>query len=219
MELINFDTSRVIHLISVTRPGGQLYAPDLVRATAERYQFLKGPTVDDLIKREVKFSVGKFNDFQIQEFAVYSDGLIVTAAADTDILEAFIEDMLTWGENEFGFTPIISVGKPERHFESLLIIKSEVDLAKAMTISEEILTALNALSSSGRYIEAEFKPSGLAIDCDPQQVKAVRKPMSFGFERRLGISFEENVFYSKAPLRTKDHLDLLRLTEDVARRR
>jgi hypothetical protein len=45
-----------------------------------------------------------------------------------------------------------------------------------------------------------------------------RKPMPFSIERRLGVPFEENVFYCKAPVPTKIHLSALTAIEALARR-
>lgn len=40
--------------------------------------------------------------------------------------------------------------------------------------------------------------------------------MRFILERRIGISYVENVFYSHAPVHTNAHLDLLAKLEEIS---
>jgi hypothetical protein len=217
MELAFIDTSRVIHLTAVHRPEGQIYQPELMRGVVNRYSFVKYPSLEELLRREIKFEIGKFSDAQIQEFSIYGDGLIASSASDTDIIEAFVTDILEWIKEQFGITPAINA-KPETYFESTLIVKAETDLVAAMTPKADALSVIGRACRLAPSPDSPYVPSGFIFDTDAQEFKGGRKPKYFAVERRLGAPYGENVFYCTAPLRTKDHLAVLRSLEEIAGR-
>lgn len=217
MELVFFDTSRVINLTTVHRSAGEAFQPEIVQAAAQRYSFIKTPTLEELLKREIHFRIGKFQDVQIQEFDIFSDGVIAGSASHTDKILAFLQDVFAWANEAFGYSASI-VAKPEIYFESAVVVKSEVDLARALTPKGDITSLVGRAFKQASSIEAEFESTGFIADVDSHSFSGRRKPMQFAFERRIGFPFSENVFYSRAPLPTTAHLDVLRAIEDLARR-
>ena len=61
-----------------------------------------------------------------------------------------------------------------------------------------------------------LKSSGFILDFDIAQISGKRKPFRFIVDRRVGLKFSENIFYSQAPFKTKDHLKVLASLETVA---
>jgi hypothetical protein len=55
----------------------------------------------------------------------------------------------------------------------------------------------------------EYRPTTTYFDVDPVEHKTRRKPNRFTLERRIGLPFSQNVYYSQAPLKSDDHLKLL----------
>jgi hypothetical protein len=47
-------------------------------------------------------------------------------------------------------------------------------------------------------------------------LKTRRRPNRFTLERRIGLPFSANVFFSQAPLKSGDHLALLEALEALA---
>src|SRR6266699_3571636 len=99
MELIEIDDTRVVHLVYIRRAGGQVYWPEVAAKLVARYSFLRYPTIQDLTERRdfIAFAVGKFAETQIQELRVYNDGIVVNARSNTNILDAFLDDLMEWG--------------------------------------------------------------------------------------------------------------------------
>ena len=215
MELVAIDESRVVHLTMVARPAGQMYLPEVAAKLVGRYGFAKPPTLDDLLKDVQIFGVGKFDDIAIQELRIYGDGIIVSSRSNTAKIDAFIKDLFAWAEKEIGLIQAITA-KPERYYESLLMVKSKVDLAKCLAPADAVLTAFQRAWKSENKIEASFMPSGLLLDCDAFKFAGRRKPTRVSVERRLGFPFEENVFYCGAPLSTDHHLAFLTALEGLA---
>jgi hypothetical protein len=209
MQLIGIESSRIIFLTQVHRPSGQLYFPDAVAKVVERYSFIKSPSPDQALP--ATFSVGKFRDAQITEFSVYNDGIIVSSGSDTDLLDAFIEDLLSWCAREFGVVQM-ATAKPEKFYESSVVVKSETDLPAALNPQSDVTAAL-ADAMKAAKIAAKPKLSGFLVDFDPSDFAGKRKPFRVVLDRRIGVPFSENVFFSQAPFRTEDHLNVLRSFE------
>lgn len=212
MELISFDTTRIIYLTQVHRIAGQPFLPEVAAKLIQRYSFAKYPTMDDLQKDVFGFHLGKFRDVQINELGIYNDGIIVAARCNTKLLDNFIEDLFEWAKEEVGLVTIPQI-KSEKHFESALIVQSTVDLAAA--VSPNKMQADLISSTLEKQTGIPFYSSGTLFDCDPIEAKMRRKPARFSIERRLGLPFSGNIFYCQAALKSDDHLDLLRALEGL----
>jgi hypothetical protein len=72
---------------------------------------------------------------------------------------------------------------------------------------------------SGTYVkftQAEYQPSAIHFETDSEGLKTRRRPNRFTLERRVGIPFGGNLFYSQAPMKSADHLSLLGALEGLA---
>jgi hypothetical protein len=211
MELVSIENMKVTYLIQLHRPAGMLYQPEALAKIVQRYQFMKYPTIEDLSKNERLFRIGKFKDIQISDFAIYSDGVIVTSVSDSDLLD----DILGWSREEFGMVPAVG-SVPEKSYDSGLVVKSNVDLTKAIAPAAEALAVINKAYNSGRYVSSEMAYTGVIASVDDTTFPGAKKQVKFILDRKVGIPLDQNIFYSQAPLRTKDHLDVLRSFERLA---
>jgi hypothetical protein len=216
MDLVMIESSRIIFLTQVHRPSGQIYLPEAVAKTVQRYSFAKYPSLDELLKGGTyAFAMGTFQGAQIHEMSVYNDGVIVTSRSDTDLLDAFLDDLFGWLAKEFGIVPVVA-NRPEKHYETTIVVKAERDLVLAIKPAKEVVDAFNRIWRKS-YFDVDYANSGFLLGCDAAQFNGRRAPLHFALERRLGVPFEENQFFSIAPFGTKDHLDFLGRLEDLAR--
>ena len=217
MELIEIDDTRVVHLVNMRRRGGQAYWPEVAAKLVARYSFVRYPTIQDLTERRefMGFGVGKFADSQIQELKVYGDGLVVNARSNSNIVDAFLNDLLEWVSTELGFEPLPN-SVPERHHESALVLRAKKDIASVVGPLQELTTAMNELLGKENFVARRFQASGFILSSDPQAQGSRRIESRFLIDRRVGVPFAENIFYSQAPLPTDDHLALLERVEDMA---
>jgi hypothetical protein len=216
MELIGFEESKVIYLFDLLRPAGQIYSPEAAAKLVQRYSFTTYPSLENLVKNERQFGVGKFGDIGIQQFSIYGDGVIATSGSDTDKIDAFVDDILAWSKEEFGLVQLTAGNPPERSYESTIIVQAKVDLTRVLAPKPEVLAVLNKIYQSDRYISGPVRMAGFIAATDRTKFPGRRKPISFTLDHRVGVPFENNVFFSMAPLRTKDHLAFLRSLEDLA---
>jgi len=205
MKLVGIENSRIIYLTQYLRPAGQLYLPDAVAKLVKRYSFVKGPSPEQALP--FTFSVGKFQNAQIAELSIYNDGFIVSSASDTDLLDAFIDDYQPWAIKEFGLVHL-EVPKPEKFYESSVIVKATSDISSAIRPRNDLSGAMSAAMRSVQIV-APIKLSGFIFDFDTADFAGKRKPFRFIIDRRVGLPFSGNTFYSQAPFKTKDHLKVL----------
>src|SRR5690606_9636987 len=125
MKFLQYQDSRIIFLAAHSRPQGQLHRPAAVRALQQRYQFMAGPVnLTEMVQNQVQNQNGQFQNAAV-ELSVYNDGLIVQSAYDTDLLDAFLDDVLEFIELEFGAHNI--KGGKVRHYESGLLAQLAID--------------------------------------------------------------------------------------------
>jgi hypothetical protein len=219
MELVQIENSRIIFLTQVHRPTGQLYFPDAAAKLVERYSFVKAPNPDHHLDQPLPyvFSVGKFQDAQITELSIFSDGLIVSSVSDTDLLDGFIEDLMSWATKEL-LVVQMTTAKPEKFYESSIVVKSTSDLPMSLDPQNNVTGTLKTAMESAN-IQSGFTLSGFMLDLDPGEFAGKRKPFRFVVDRRVGVPFSENIFYSQAPFRTQDHLAVLRSLETMVHER
>lgn len=217
MELIEIDDTRVVHLVNMRRRSGQAYWPEVAAKLVARYSFIRYPSIQDLTEHRefMAFGVGKFADSQIQELKVYGDGLVVNARSNSNILDALLDDLLEWASTELGFEPLPN-SVPERHHESALVLRAKKDIATVVGPLQELTTILNELLGKENFVARRFQASGFILSSDPQAQGSRRIESRFLIDRRVGVPFAENIFYSQAPLPTDDHLALLERVEDMA---
>ncbi len=216
MDLIGYENAKVIHLVNFMRPEGQLPLLDVVAGLGERYSFLKVPTPEELLRTDRVFRVGKFKNVGITEFGIYSDGFIVQSAADTDLLDEFIDDAINWAKSEFGLSESLGISV-ERSYESYLYVKAKTDLAKALAPKNDLASLVNRTFKTDRYPRTDgMQLTGFLLEIDHSKYLGRRKPLNLIVDRRLGLPFEENIFFAQGPLRTKDFLAFLRGLENLA---
>jgi hypothetical protein len=178
-----------------------------------RYQFQIMPTPKELLDDTLFFRHGVFQDVAINEVGIYQEGIAITSRASTDLLDAFLADLLGWAAEHL---EIRETGIPPRetHYESALIISSEVDLNVAFNRFETIAKALTTYQIGYGLRPFAFDFQGIAIAVD-QTLYAGRKPAAFSIARRVNVPHFAGIYYAVAPVKTTDHLALLDRVEKI----
>lgn len=228
MKVISYLTGRVLQFINSDEyiPGDAAHSPEAVQLITERYSFALPPPkvvpVQEVFNKGIRFETGKFNfdgeTKNIQELSLFNNGLLVTAHS-TKVAEAFIDDFFGWGENTFGFQ-ILDISKRRRVFLSELVVEFEksfdTSLKRFKSVFEKTVELLKKT-----YPDANLPPNHLSsfqIEFDRQNAPAAFELLSpFTISRRANHSFEDNVCFCQAPLRTEDHKLFLESFEDLLR--
>ncbi|WOH72814.1 hypothetical protein RX330_31805 [Bradyrhizobium sp. NDS-1] len=213
MELIGYDVSRIVYLTNFVRREGSGYLPEIAQRVIQTYSFLKSPSADDLQKDAQTFAMGKFQGIQINELSVYGDGIIVSGRCSTQTLQDFIADLFAMMTKDFGYIET-RVLEPEMHYESSLIVRSGKALDSVIAPPQRVTTTIEQTLRA--QTRAEYRPIGFNFETDVSGLGTRRRPVRFSLERRLGVPFSKNVFYSQAPITSADHLALLEKLEQIA---
>jgi hypothetical protein len=209
MKLEAIESSQIAALLNVTRPAGQLYLPAAAAALVEKYSFVGTPQLSDFLDEEpLHFKHGSYQGAAF-DFSIYNDGAILKSASDSQILEAALEEILGWAASELGLIQN-DIPPRQRFFESAVVVS--MDLAVRSTLLESINTSLNSYQKSYGLKEATFDLAGVSLAVDSTAYVG-RKPAAFTLARRVNVPFNSPFYYSTAPLKTSDHLDLLRTIE------
>ena len=156
--------------------------------------------------------MGRFRDHQIDKLSIYNDGFLISAQTNTVILDDFIEEAVYAVKNRFSLTEQ-TIDEPQTVYDSQVVVQGKFSISDGVPRLGAI--AQKKLSECfGRYgTEREYSVTGFTMRSDPDKTTRL-SASSFSLDRRINVSFEKELYFSEAPLKTDDHLDLLRSLED-----
>jgi hypothetical protein len=225
LKIVSFDSGRVTWLVPLEEiaPAAGAHSVSIVGLLAARYNFSIVPTIttrDDMEKKGLPFGMGSFEvdgqRFAVSDFIVFNDGL-VAASEKTEWAEKFLEDVVQWVTKEFGFrTPSSGIRKL---FNSSIVVDFETQLSQLFVDYEKIA---KLISTHSVMIMPERKPmhfSRMDFEVDKTELEGQLALPKFILERRGGVKFSQERFFSAAPMHTADHVKVLTEIERLAARR
>ena len=215
MKLLAIEMSRVTALFRTTRPSGQAYLPHLMAQIAERYRFGGAPqSMAEMGGAKTEFRHGLFEGNAVETLEGYNDGIIVASRSDTDFIDAFIADLRGWLRTDHGISEI-ETHSVHTLYDSTLLVEAEADALKLLDGYAELSRMIEKGLRDSSGLEVAYQGYGLALAADPTRNPAM-KPTPFRFERKEGIDFSRQQFFTTAPLRTRQHLAVLEQMERLA---
>jgi hypothetical protein len=215
MDLKGIENTRITRLFAASRPQGQLYLPHAATAFIGRYRFAGYPTkIEELSADRVSFKHGLFEDVAIESVDIYGDGIVVASKAPSELLDAFLNDLSGWMESALGLKKI-ETHAINRTYESYVVVQSAAPLLKTLDALSSIGTAVGQALKQSNGVDAPFQPVALALSPDLTELTAM-KPIPFRVERRSGLAFNTNFYYSCAPLPTAEHIKILERLEKLS---
>ncbi len=218
MKIENILLGQAVRLLNISNVGGgTIYGVNLTKALQNRYGFLEAPrTLAEYdFSKGVTFSHGYFRGIVIDRFQIYNDGVLADGKVNTDICEAFLDDLLKWIREEAG---IVATDKPEspRIFGSNLEVHSPLSLPNVLPAIGKLAEAItDSLRSYGLTTPPELYLSGLSLSSPLGPPQPFWRPPAFKFERREGSPESSQLYFSMSGLRTSDHLKVLTLLESL----
>ena len=207
MERIIIALARVVSLLDVPAvdPRGQTSTSEGIKLLAARYSFLKIPqTLEEMdFQKGVDLSVGTMGGINIDKMTLFGNGIVVDTRSSTDDCDAVIKDLLGFVKESFGAT----VQSARRMVLSNITFSSNMQLARLHPILGNIADKVAASVSRDYGQSLIIEPSLVAIGIDLSQLKL--QPSAFTVERRADTPFFANTYFSAAPIRTEDHLNLI----------
>lgn len=187
---------------------------DMAKGLEARYKFLEIPkTVGEYeFEKGVTFAGGEFDGKRaITKFQIFSNGLLSESNEGTEVCDKFFDDVISWVNKEFGydFSEQENLGRVYQNeiaFESIIPLDN---LFKPIAFITQKVPELLLEYGQQNHV---YEFTGLF--CNVDSTKAAQPiPTQFALERRVGYSHDENLYYSRAPLRTRDHIEVLEILE------
>ena len=142
---------------------------------------------------------------------IFNDGIVAKSSSSTEDTDKFLENVISSSVTEFSlaFDPTMIRRK-------IYLSQLNVKLDKPLGSINPKLTAfaekLSAMCTTN-IVPTNFEVGGLAFWTD--NTFAITKTAPFLIERRVNAPFSENRFYTKAPLRTDQHIAMLSELETI----
>ena len=172
---------------------------------AERYSFLQSPQSSQELdlQKGIDLAVGKLGDINIDKLSIFANGVVVDTRSSTDDCDRVIEDLLRFIQQAFGAT----VRSTREMTLSQIVFESDLRLARLNAVLEPIASRVAAAISRDFRQEVSVEPISISINADLSQIKL--QPHAFTIERRVDTPFNANLYFSAAPIRTAEHLELV----------
>jgi len=210
MEILSVRLARLIVFFPTDEinPDGRRLIDDFLPAFVERYDFRKYPEKPDEFDEEkgVKFELGRWQDAVINQFVMYTNGILVDTMASTDIAEAMLKDAMTWAAESFHlrYRPDMLNRKV---YVSEVLFRSEVTLDALNPALRGLCERISDYQSEQEGTKLTYEPVGIGFGFDTLKIKMAPAPLTI--ERLKETPFKEMKYYSQAPLPTAMHIKFL----------
>jgi hypothetical protein len=225
MKEIAYEIGRIALLVPPEQitPLRGFYAPEAFAAIAKRYGFQTTPDLsvpaERLQKEGVRFRLGKVPGKEanrptavINDFVIFQDGFVVDGYT-TDDAEMFIADLMKWGKEPLGIRAFSH--PPRQGYLSQVTVQFEPPVNKLIKQFDDITTLLTSLLMKTYRLNTVVELQGVRFDYDRLTAPSLYNLVQFIIERKAGHKYEDGLFWCQAPLRTTDHIQLLKTIETL----
>lgn len=212
MELVSVQRARSIWLFDTydLNPHGKDLGAALIDWLKSTYHFTKSPSsVNDLDDtKALCYLGGQFEAKQgpiSVELRIYNDGIVGDTRSGTDDTDSFLSGLLVSTAKEFGLPY-----KPEIIRKKLYV--SEMTVRTPMSLATVNPKLVDFAQKLARLTEAKA-PLQLTSIGFWQDILPNPSASTFRFERKWGAEFSDDRYFTRAPLQTSIHLELLQELE------
>jgi hypothetical protein len=216
MEIASVLLARFYGLFEIVElnRSGTVYYPEVVAGLVERYGFMKYPTKPEDFdeNKGIEFIGGRSGKRVIEKLVILSSGIYLDTGIDTAASEDIWFELMEWAVGTLGvsFTPEIVT---RRAYVSSLVFRTDVPMLALHPMCAEIgrIATEQVEKNFGRTLN--YEPAGISIAFD--QTLAKIGTAAFTVQRREGVPFDENRYFSAAPVKTDIHIELLQMWESA----
>jgi hypothetical protein len=203
----------------------KIFPLELATAVKQKYEFIKAPDASQL-NQPADFQIGKFRHGDkvttIEQFVVTYVGNKATSLGaatreSSDESEEFLEDVIEWAARQYGLDT--NEVLPRAYFSQVEFVLPK-PLGQHFAELQEIGTTItNFIRRYGLEYCPMYEFGGFSMHFDVVKFDDLKpNPQAFAIERRVGSRYEENKYFSQAPLRTQDHRAIVERLEELLMR-
>lgn len=189
---------------------------DCVQPLVGYFDFQQFPTKpeDFDLDKGVKFESGKSGGLFVQTLTIYGGAIALDTLANTNESKRILLEMLEWGREALGLSFNSNMIRRFGHI-SHITFKSDIPLLALHSSPAQKLAAKTTAVTEETFGGLKYQTSQLWIGHDPMERKY--GIASLVLVHRGNTLFDENVFWSEAPLPTDLHVQFLQEFEDDVR--
>lgn len=215
-EILTAQSARMFKM-----PANLGYLPDAIAKAQQRYSFVKLPlTVQELLPSDpnqgIMLGHGKFQQDSrvvvIESLKIFPLAVFAETRTSTDDADLFLEDLLAWATPTFGL--VLEPLRAPVYF-SRVEIELDASLGQQFSRFKPIASALNRMLETYGTQLPPCEVSSIWFGYDASKVPPLHGAASFRLDRKPNVPYDENRYFSEAPLKTDDHFALLEHTERV----
>ena len=215
MNLLSVSRARALWFIHMgdLNPRGLDMVP-ILSTIRSHYRFQISPSKPEDIysaQNGIEFARGSFGAdggkaIEIESLKIYRDGILVDTRHSTKLSDAVLDDLvgLLVQRHAVSFEP--AMVRRKAYLSEVVVSTSHV-----MDGLNENLRQFSALLADEVAENREFQPVAIRFGTDP----AKGSELLFSFERQVAVSFQEDRYFSSAPLTTHKHLKVLDAWERI----
>lgn len=221
MDLLSVNLARSVWLFNIDElnPHGKNILADLVDWLKETYHFEKGPDSLDALN-ENKGLVLLNGEFQVRpeifvqtNLTIFLDGIVAETRSSTSDTDAFVADALELATKEFSLTRRSDLIRQKLYVSELWMYCDRHLRELNPGLSQIAARIVDLIGSENK---PHYEPASMEFWSDPEGPQPARPP--FIFQRKNQAFFKENRYWSRAPLQTHDHLEILNDLEKLLSR-
>jgi hypothetical protein len=219
MEVQKFMLARAFKMLSAKATPA--YLPDVIRAIAEKYGFAGYPKNEDIVPSDpskgLEFIHGQLlieghRAVVIDKFTMFNDGLIVDAALSTDDADLFLKDISTWLGVQM---PLVKPSGPTLYVSQLEVKANFSEESITPPIFRNVGKDIATLLDGYGVTVPKYQSSSIAMHYDTSSTSVIQ-PGQLQIDRRSGFPYDAGIWFTQAPLKTADHVQLLERLESAA---
>ena len=214
MRFSAIELSRVLAFVDLNElnPYGSISFARIVPKIVEKLEFSSFPkTFEELDESKgIKFEEGAWSGIPIQQMTVYNNGFLLDTRNGTDVSLQVLHEVFDWGVAEFGLAVPQDALQRVRYLSRFTFYSGAVAKVGGLPVRRIAET----LSKSIADITGKKRPYEIIridVDFDRLEEKAPIAP--FTIQHRITTPFEDEKFYTEAPLPTDLHIALVEQLE------
>jgi hypothetical protein len=210
--------------VRTTRPirGGYGPLPDAIKAVADRYHFIGKPADTDIVAatsvatnpnipaKPLIFLQGqttvRHRVIAIERLEIYAAGFLVATRTNTSDTDLIADDVIVWASSHFDIT--YEDLRAGRGHMSQIDFRFERPLPELFPQFARIRNRMSSELAEFFEFSAPYELTALQFWFDKNKFPTFAPPL-LRIDRRDGVPFEQNVYWSDAPLTTDGHIAVL----------
>ena len=180
-----------------------IFLPNLVKRLRDEFKFVETPSraEDYNLESGMTLKYGSFDGFLINSFKLYRSGMFVEGVCRTEPLDSMLDRIEALLRSEFSttITPAVPVA---RVYSSQIEVTAVPGIQTGLEVLQAVRDQMTkAVRAYGIGVQ-DYQVGSFSLTSDPLKSATEAKPQRFLFERRANRPFEQNVYFSEAPLQT-----------------